>query len=86
MTAAGLHELLVGEPLTAREFQALHGAALGESARATGDRLFLAADTVRHHRKTACAKLGAHNTTRAVVVAIALGMLNLDRLVPLDMP
>jgi len=86
MTAAGLHELLAGEPLSHREVQALHGAALGESARATGDRLYLAADTVRHHRKTACAKLGAHTMTRAVVVAIALGMLNLERLVPLDTP
>jgi DNA-binding CsgD family transcriptional regulator len=86
MTPEGLHELLAGEPLSVREVQALHGAALGESARQTGERLFLAADTVRHHRKTAQAKLGARNTTRAVVVAIALGMLNLDRLVPLDTP
>lgn len=83
MTAQGLRELLVGDELTDRELQVLHGAALGETAGQTGDRVFLAVDTVKQHRKTACAKLDAPNVTRAVVVAIAAGMLNLERLVDL---
>lgn len=81
MTAQGLRELLAGDPLSGRELQALHGAALGETAAVTGARLHLAEDTVRAYRKAACAKLDAPNVTRAVVVAIGSGMLNIDRLV-----
>ena len=81
MTAQGLRDLLVGDKLTDRELQVLHGAALGEKAWQTGERLHLATETVRCHRKTAAAKMDAPNVTRAVVVAIAAGMLNLERLV-----
>ena len=81
MTASGLRELLAGDRLTGRELEVLHGAALGETAAQTGARLHLAADTVRQHRKTATAKLEAPNVVRAVVLAVAAGMLNLDRLV-----
>ncbi len=81
MTAQGLRELLVGDKLTDRELQVLHGAALGEKAWQTAGRLRLATETVRMHRKTATAKLDAPNLTRAVVVAIAGGILNLERLV-----
>ena len=81
MTAQVLRELLVGDKLTDRELQVLHGAALGETAGATAERLSLAPESVRGYRKTAAAKLDAQNVTRAVVVAIAAGMLNLDRLV-----
>ena len=80
MTASGLRELLAGDRLTGRELEVLHGAALGETAAQTGARLFLEAETVRMHRKTAAAKLDAPNLLRAVVLAIAAGMLNLDRL------
>jgi len=82
VTASGLRELLVGDKLTDGEIAALHGAALGETAVQTGERLHLAADTIRGYRKTGAAKLGARNVTRAVVVAIATGVLNIDRLVP----
>ena len=81
MTEQGLRELLAGGKLTDRELQVLHGAALGEKAWQTGNRLHLAVETVRCYRKTAAAKLDASNTTRAVVVAIGAGMLNLERLV-----
>ena len=80
MTAQGLRELLAGDKLTGRELQVLHGAALGETAGQTAAREHLAVDTVKMYRKTACAKLDAPNVTRAVVVAIAAGVLNLDRL------
>lgn len=80
MTPSRLHELMQGEPLGPREVQVLHGAALGETVRQTGDRIHLSFETVKFYRKTACAKLGAHNTTRAVVVAIGVGVLNVDRL------
>lgn len=81
MTAQGLRELLAGDRLTDRELQVLEGAAKGETAKQTGARLCLASDTVRHVRKTATAKLDAPNITRAVVLAIGSGMLNLERLV-----
>ena len=81
MTASVLRELLAGDRLTDRELEVLHGAALGETAKQTGARLFIDGETVRMHRKTATAKLDASNLLRAVVVAISSGMLNLDRLV-----
>ena len=83
MTAQGLRELLVGDKLTDRELQVLHGAALGEKAWQTAARLSLATETVREYRKTATAKLDAPNVTRAVVVAIGAGIVNLERLVDL---
>ena len=81
MTAQGLRELLAGERLTGRELEVLHGAALGETAGRTAERLHLAPDTIREHRKKAVAKLEAPNLLRAVVVAIAVGALNLADLV-----
>lgn len=84
MTAQGLRELLAGDKLSSRELQVLHGAALGETSSQTGDRCHLAVDTVKQYRKTACAKLDAPNMTRAVVLAIAIGALDLSRLVELD--
>jgi DNA-binding CsgD family transcriptional regulator len=81
MTDQNLRELLAGQPLNYREQEALHGAALGETAKQTGDRLYLAEDTIRGNRKTAQAKLEARNITRAVVVAISIGALNLTELV-----
>ena len=81
MTAQGLRELLAGDTLTGRELEVLHGAALGETAGQTGARVHLAVDTVKQHRKTACAKLDCPNLLRAVVVAIATGALNIADLV-----
>lgn len=73
-----LREILEGEPLTYREVEVLHGAALGESARETGKRVLLGTETVKGYRKRACAKLGAVNLTRAVVLALALGIVKID--------
>lgn len=84
MTAQGLRELLAGDALTGRELAVLHGAALGETAAQTGERLHLAVDTIKQHRKTAIAKLDAPNVTRACVLAVAYGMLDISRLVDLD--
>ena len=81
MTAQGLRELLAGDKLNGRELQVLHGAALGETSSETADRCHLAVDTVKAYRKTACAKLDAPNLLRAVVLAIAVGALDLSRLV-----
>lgn len=67
--------------MTDREVEVLEGAALGETAGQTGTRLFLSPETIRSHRKRVSAKLGTRNVTRAVVVAIATGLLNIDRLV-----
>lgn len=85
MTASGLRELLSGDELTERELEVLHGAALGETAGQTASRLYLAPDTVKQHRKTATAKLDAPNITRAVVLAISVGALNISELVDDDL-
>jgi DNA-binding CsgD family transcriptional regulator len=76
-----LREILEGEPLTDRELEALQGAALDETAAETGRRLHLATDTIKGHRKRAAAKLGVRSVTRAVVVAVATGALNIADLV-----
>lgn len=79
-------EILEGDPLTDREIESLEGAAMGETAAETADRLFLSAETVRDYRKRAEYKLGARSLTRAVVVAISIGALNLSALVDEEEP
>lgn len=84
MTARQLGELLEGDPLTDREIKVLTGAACGETANQTGDRLFLASETIREYRKTAIAKLGAKNIAHAVALALASGVVNPERVVESD--
>lgn len=80
-----LSEIVYGNPLNASELEALHGAALGETARQTAVRTNYAEESVRSSRKVATAKLGAPNIVRAVVVAIASGVLNIADLVDDDL-
>lgn len=84
MTAQKLRELLEGNPLTDLEVEVLHWAAMGETATQTAKRLDYAPETVRERRKMAAAKLGANNTTRAVVIAIGTGLLNIVTLLGED--
>ena len=72
-----LGEILEGEPLTERETEILAGAADGETAAQTGERLFLSSETVKGYRKRIIAKLGARNGTHAVALALRTGLLPL---------
>ena len=60
-------------PLTPAQLEALIGAALGESARASAARLGANPETIRSRRQAACARLGVHSTTRAVGLCCAAG-------------
>jgi two-component system NarL family response regulator len=70
-----LAEILEGEPLNERETEILAGAADGETAVQTGQRLYLSPETVKSYRKRIIAKLGARNGTHAVAVALRTGRL-----------
>jgi two-component system NarL family response regulator len=75
MTNTLLAELLEGEPLNPRETEILAGAADGETAVQTGQRLYLSPETVKSYRKRIIAKLGARNGTHAVALAMRSGVL-----------
>lgn len=81
MTAQNLRELLEGDDLTDREIDILYGLARGETAKQTGERLYLASDTVKEYRKRVVAKLGAVNLYNAIAIAIGTGVLNIERIV-----
>jgi DNA-binding CsgD family transcriptional regulator len=70
-----LAEILEGETLSEREMEILAGAAEGETAAQTGERLYLSAETVKSYRKRVIAKLGARNGTHAVAIAMRTGKL-----------
>lgn len=66
-------EVLEGTPLTGRDTDILDAAASGETAAETGQRLFLAMETVKFYRKRVIAKLGARNIVHAVAIALRDG-------------
>lgn len=71
-------EVLSGLPLTERELEVLDGAAMGEQAKVTADRLGLAFETVKFHRKNAVAKLSARTLTHATVLAVGMGYVDIE--------
>jgi DNA-binding CsgD family transcriptional regulator len=75
MSSTLLSEILEGEPLSDREAEILAGAADGETAAQTGERLYLSTETVKSYRKRVIAKLGARNGTHAVALALRKGLL-----------
>lgn len=84
MTAANLRELIEGDALTDREVEVLYGVAKGETAGGTGDRLYLAPETVKDYRKKLIAKLGAKNLCHATAIAIGNGVLDISRILDDD--
>lgn len=62
------------ENLTTRELQVMKAAARGESASETAKGLGLALDTVKDHRNSARARIGARNVTHAVAMLAAAGI------------
>lgn len=85
LTAHGFHAAVAarvgvnastGSPrLSRRELEVVQYAARGLSAPATAHALHRALETVRHHRKSAMAKLEARTMTQAVARALSLGLL-----------
>jgi two-component system NarL family response regulator len=65
------------EPLTPREIEALKGIAAGLSNREIGARMDIAENTARNYVATVLDKLAVRDRTRAVVVALERGILDL---------
>jgi DNA-binding CsgD family transcriptional regulator len=61
--------------LTPRMREALAGAAAGETAKRTADRLHVAEPTVRTILANARGRLGAGNTREAIAIAVRDGLL-----------
>lgn len=70
-----LEEILVDEPLSARELELLAHLAAGDTALESGARVFLSVETVKSYRKRIIAKLGARNGTHAAVIAVRRGLI-----------
>lgn len=62
------------ENISPRELQVMQSAARGESSKETAQGLGLAVDTVKDHRNSARARLGARNATHAVAILVAAGL------------
>jgi DNA-binding CsgD family transcriptional regulator len=65
-----------GVHLTDAQFAALIGLASGEEAAETGRRIGRSENTVKTHRRTLYAKLGAKSGAHAVLLAIGHGLLH----------
>jgi len=67
-----------GEPLSDREVSVLDQIAQGRSNKVIGHALSITEETVKSHVKNILAKLGAHDRTHAVRLAIDRGILFVD--------
>jgi LuxR family maltose regulon positive regulatory protein len=63
------------EPLSDREVEVLHLAAVGLSNREIAEQLYISINTVKAHTKSVYRKLDAHNRTQAINRAQELGLL-----------
>jgi DNA-binding CsgD family transcriptional regulator len=70
------------EDLTARELQILRLAAAGMTTDEIGESLFLSSNTVKTHLSHAYQKLGAHNRSDAIRVALHCGCLTTEDICP----
>ena len=77
LVARELAHHLADVPLTERELEVLTLVADGNTNRSTAEALGIQEDTVKGHVKSILAKLGAHDRTHAVTVALRLGILSL---------
>lgn len=75
--AAGLAEHLSDELLSQREVEVLRHVAEGKQNRAVAQKLFISEDTVKVHMKHILNKLGAHDRTQAVAIAVRRGIIHL---------
>jgi DNA-binding NarL/FixJ family response regulator len=77
--AARLAEHVSDEALTAREKDVLEQVAAGGRNREVAARLRISEDTVKVHLKHVMEKLGAHDRTEAVTIALRRGIIELPR-------
>jgi DNA-binding NarL/FixJ family response regulator len=75
--AAHLAEHLGDELLTERERDVLQHVASGSRNRDIGERLLISEETVKVHIKHIMEKLGAHDRTEAVTIAVRRGIIHL---------
>lgn len=65
----------ITRPLSERHLEVLRLAAHGYTAQQIGSKLFISFRTVRAHLREIRDRLGAQNTTHAVAICIARGLL-----------
>jgi DNA-binding CsgD family transcriptional regulator len=64
------------DPLTPRELQVLDGAARGETAQQTSERLGIEGTTVKYHRTGLMRKLGTTTIAGAVAIGVRRGLIH----------
>jgi DNA-binding NarL/FixJ family response regulator len=74
--AAELAEHVTDDALSAREIDVLRRVAKGTSNKIIGSQLSVSEATVKAHMKSILAKLGAHDRTHAVTIAMRRGFLD----------
>jgi DNA-binding NarL/FixJ family response regulator len=74
--AAELAEHIGDEVLSARELQVLQRVAQGNANKEVATQLLISEDTVKTHMKSILAKLGAHDRTHAVTIALKRGIID----------
>jgi DNA-binding CsgD family transcriptional regulator len=67
--------ITAGDPLTDRELEILVAISRGGTNETIGQRMYLAADTIRTHVARMCRKLGADDRAHAVAIGFDLGLL-----------
>jgi DNA-binding NarL/FixJ family response regulator len=75
--AAHIAEHLSDETLTEREVDVLRHVAGGNRNRDIATRLFISEETVKVHMKHIMEKLGAHDRTQAIAIAVRRGIIQL---------
>ena len=75
--AAKLAEHYGAEPLSDREVEVLRHLVDGNRNRDIAEKLFIAEETVRAHMKNIMHKLGAHDRTQALAIALRRGVIQL---------
>jgi DNA-binding NarL/FixJ family response regulator len=75
--ASQLAEHMSDESLTPRERTVLERVASGHRNREIAERLFISEETVKVHMKHIIEKLGAHDRTEAVTIAVRRGIIQL---------
>jgi DNA-binding NarL/FixJ family response regulator len=75
--AAELADHIADDALTPREIEVLALIALGNSNKLIADKLSIADETVKGHVSSVLSKLGAHDRTHAVTLALKRGIIQL---------
>ena len=75
--AAQLADHVADDALTPREIEVLALIALGNSNKLIADKLSIADETVKGHVSSVLSKLGAHDRTHAVTLAVKRGIIEL---------